>query len=132
MKLQLVSKVYALRSIERVFQLTFVAADNYVTGGITLDFTKMINAVNADRGQIPAFVGPGTLPPAATRFRINQVPAGYDGEVIVNTVAPTIKNYLFKILSSGGTEIAAAGIPVGIYGDINGFTISVVTPKYAG
>lgn len=131
MKLALIGKRETLRDIERLFQLTFVAADNYTTGGVTVDFTALVNSISASRANIPVQVS-GGKPPAASAFRVNQVPQGYDGEMILNTSSPTLKNYLFKITSSGGTEIAASGIPSGIYGDVNGFTFSVVTPKKYG
>lgn len=141
MKLTLYSKVLSRRQIERVFQLQFVVADNYTTGGMVVDFTQALNPKNADRARIPAFVdgipvagSPTALqgvPPAAA-FTVKQVPQGYDLEIIVNPVNPSLKNYLFKITSSGGAELAAAGIPAGIYNDVNGFTFSCTTPQKYG
>lgn len=132
MKLQIISRDISLRDIERVFQLLFVSTDNYVTGGITLDFSAALNPNSIERGKLPFPAGSNNGPPAAFRFRIGQCPGGYDGEIIVNTVSPTIKNYLFKIYTSGGTELAASGIPSAIYSDVNGFTFVCKTPKKFG
>ncbi len=140
MKLTLLRKRETLRNIERVFQLTFVAADNYVTGGVVLDFTKAVIATPAARANIPSFVealpvagisAPANAPPPSSAFSVTQVPVGTDAEVVQNPVAPTLKNYLFKI-ASGNAELAQAGMPAGITGDANGFTFSCVTAKKYG
>jgi len=140
MKLTLLRKRTTLYDIERVFQLTFVAADNYVTGGIALDFTKAVIARPISRPNIPAFVedvpvpgvsAPSNAPPPSSAFSVTQVPVGTDAEVLRNPAAPTLKNYLFKI-ASGNAELAQAGMPASITGDANGFTFSCVTPKKYG
>jgi hypothetical protein len=131
MKLALIAKNVGPREIERIFQLTFVAADNYVTGGVTLDFTAAVNSAYADRPRIPALISGGT-PPPASRFHMLQEPDGYSGEVLLAAASPTLKNYLFKITSTANTELNAAGVVAGVYNDVNGFTFSCVTPKKYG
>ena len=136
MTLNLLSVIRGERDITRIFQILFASTDTYVTGGFTVDFTKAVNTPKAPRGSLPVYAvnsSGSNLPPQVSRVTQMQSPGGYTAELIQNTASPTIKNYLLKIWDiAGAAQLAASGIPSGIYNDVNGFTFSFITPKKLG
>lgn len=108
------------------FKPSATAGQGYKTGGDTLNFSTALNPQNAMRAKLPAL-----NPPLQNRFVVGSVPAGYTVEIFPNTVAPTISNYLIKIMVlSTGAELAQADYPAALSGDQIVFTVT--TPKKNG
>lgn len=78
---------------------------NYVQGGTTLDLTKITN---------PKLISNGKCAANPTRGAVLNHPGGYNIEL---TVGATLQTWSYKILASGGAELAAGAIPAAITND---------------
>lgn len=94
-----------MRSKEIV--LSAVASGNYVTGGDTVNLTALLNPAYKEN----AIAGyPGLI----DDFSVEQMPAGYGGELIPGT---NLTNWKLKITTTANTELPAAAYPAAITGD---------------
>lgn len=84
-----------------------VASGNYVAGGDTVNLANLLNPSN--HGNASAGF-PGTI----DDFSVEQMPAGYGGELIPGT---TLANWKLKITTTANTELAAGAYPAAITGD---------------
>lgn len=87
--------------------LAVVASGNYVAGGDTINLTSLLNPSHFD----DAVIGyPGKI----EDYSIEQMPAGYGGEMIPGT---NLTNWKLKITTTANTELAAGAYPAAITGD---------------
>lgn len=102
---------------------------NAGTPGETLNFNGAANPLKLARFKLPQPLA-GKLPPN-TDIRVTRVPAGYDAQVEQNAANPTAANYVLRIFTTGGTELAGGAYPAGLL-DATGLLIEVDIPnKYA-
>lgn len=102
-------------------RFTCTLSGSYVQGlaigvaGETLAFNSATNTVKGARPKIPNGGATGQLVPA-TDIEVSAVPNGYAAQVELNAVSPTAANYVMRIFSSSGTELAAGAYPAGLTG----------------
>lgn len=106
-----------------VRRYTVLPAGSYVNGtGETIDFTKALNPKFASRPFPPQ--PPGGALPAASEAIVASTPGGYDAVLTQAGANPTLKNFVLKYYTSGGTELGSGAYPAGLTA---GNTIITVT-----
>lgn len=96
---------------EVAVQFTDAGVPTYVTAGLTIDLTKMTNPKAHPRAGFP----PGSLPSNDEILPV-QIPGGYTAYLEKNTVSPTLKNYLLRIMTSSATELGnGANLPASLF-----------------
>lgn len=78
---------------------------NYVTGGITIDWTTTTN---------PKLLSGGMVSAQPQYAEVINAPAGYSGEFVPGT---TLKNWKLKVATTAGAELAAAAFPAALIAD---------------
>ena len=92
---------------DKELSISAVASGNYTAGGDTVNLTSLLNPKNFSN----ALAGyPGKI----EDFSIEQMPAGYGGELIPGT---TLANWKLKIFTTSNTELGAGAYPAAITGD---------------
>lgn len=107
MALALTIKKVAKYLRDKELILAAVASGNYVPGGDTVNLTNILNP-NFVEGANVGF--PGVI----EDFSVEQMPAGYGGELIPGA---TLATWKLKITTTAGTELAAGAYPGAITGD---------------
>jgi len=111
--LTLVKRVVNRRStIRRVYSLTAFTGSYTSSGGVegtagdTIDFTTVQNPTKIERPRPPGVINGSTANlPKTSDIKVLRTPDGYDGYVEQNAANPTLQNYVFRIFSSGTTEV---------------------------
>lgn len=116
------------RQIRR--QIAIQLANNYTTGGETIDLTTMLNPAKIEHGKFGGVAGSVKALPQSDDIYTVKIPNGYDAILSQAAASPTLKNFVLQIFTSGGTELAQAGYPAGLLGVDLVFEV-LTTMKYS-
>lgn len=104
-------------------------AGNYVqiaNGGLTVDFTTMLNPQKIQHGKFGGVAQSPSSIPASDDISCPSDVNGYSFLVQQAAANPTLKNYTLTIYGSGGSELAAGAMPAGLQS--TDIIVDVITP----